>query len=55
MIWRVDYVVGNYHKSKYVTATDAPEAIKKARVKNIEDLEPCTPDMILPRLNGKEK
>ena len=48
MIWRVDYIVGNCHKSKYVVAVDAPHAIKKARVKNIEDLEPRLPDMRLP-------
>ena len=39
-IWIVDYVVGNWHKSKRVLAETAAEAIKKARVKNIEDLFP---------------
>ena len=38
--WIVDYVVGNWHKSKRVLAETAAEAIKKARVKNIEDLFP---------------
>ena len=40
MLWRVDYIVGSWHKTKYVKADTASEAIKKARVKNIEDLEP---------------
>lgn len=38
--WRVDYIVGNCHKTKYVKGDDAAEAIKYARVKNIEDLNP---------------
>lgn len=38
-LWRVDYVVGSYHKAKYIKAETAQEAIKKARVKNIEDLQ----------------
>jgi hypothetical protein len=38
--WRVDYVVGNTYKVKYVMATDSKEAIKKAKVKNIVDLNP---------------
>ena len=38
MIWRVDYVVGNTYKVKYITAETAEQAIKKARVKNIVDL-----------------
>ena len=38
MKWRVDYVVGNTYKVKYVIADSASEAIKKARVKNIVDL-----------------
>ena len=37
--WRVDYVVGNTYKSKFVYATTAKEAIKKARIKNIIDLD----------------
>lgn len=36
--WIVDYVVGNTYKVKYIEATTAQEAIKKARVKNIVDL-----------------
>lgn len=36
--WIVDYVVGNTYKIKYVYAETAEEAIKKARVKNIVDL-----------------
>lgn len=36
--WRVDYVVGNTYKVKYVYAETAEKAIKKARVKNIVDL-----------------
>ena len=36
--WSVDYVVGNTYKIKYVYAETAEEAIKKARVKNIVDL-----------------
>lgn len=36
--WRVDYVVGNTYKCKYVYANTAEEAIKKARIKNIIDL-----------------
>ena len=38
MKWRVDYVVGNTYKVKYVIADSAFQAIKKARVKNIVDL-----------------
>ena len=36
--WIVDYVVGNTYKVKYVFAETATEAIKKAKVKNIVDL-----------------
>ena len=39
--WIVDYVVGNTYKIKYVFAETAKEAIKKARVKNIVDLNVC--------------
>lgn len=38
MKWRVDYIVGNTYKVKYVIADTAAQAIKKARVKNIVDL-----------------
>ena len=38
MKWCVDYVVGNTYKVKYVIADSASQAIKKARVKNIVDL-----------------
>lgn len=38
MKWRVDYVVGNTYKVKYVIVDSASQAIKKARVKNIVDL-----------------
>ena len=38
MKWRIDYVVGNTYKVKYVIADSAPQAIKRARVKNIVDL-----------------
>lgn len=40
MKWRVDYVVGNTYKVKYVVADTSTQAIKKARVKNIVDLNP---------------
>lgn len=41
MKWRVGYEVGSCHyRVKYVEADTAAEAIKKARVKNIDDLEP---------------
>lgn len=40
MKWRVDYVVGNTYKVKYVEAKTNTEAIKKAKVKNIVDLNP---------------
>lgn len=36
--WCVDYVVGNTYKVKYVEADTAEQAVKKARVKNIVDL-----------------
>lgn len=36
--WRVDYVVGNTYKVKFVNAETNTEAIKKAKVKNIVDL-----------------
>lgn len=36
--WRVDYVVGNTYKVKYVFAETSQKAIKKAKVKNIIDL-----------------
>lgn len=39
--WIVRYIVGNSHKVKYIYAKDATSAIKKARVKNIEDLYPA--------------
>lgn len=38
MKWRIDYVVGNTYKVKYVIADSASQAIKKARIKNIVDL-----------------
>lgn len=38
--WRVDYVIGNTYKVKYVNAKTNIEAIKKAKVKNIVDLNP---------------
>ena len=38
MKWRVDYVVGNSEKVKYVIADSASKDIKKARVKKIVDL-----------------
>ena len=38
MKWRIDYVVGNTYKVKYVMADSASQAIKKARVRNIVDL-----------------
>ena len=38
MKWRIDYVVGNTYKVKYVIADSASQAIKRARVKNIVDL-----------------
>lgn len=38
--WCVRYVVGCWHKYKEVYADTAEEAIRKARVKNIEDLYP---------------
>lgn len=43
MKWRVVYVVGvrvPWYKSKIVTADNAEQAIKRARVKNIVDLFP---------------
>lgn len=33
MKWKVDYVVGNTYKVKYVEAKTNTEAIKKAKVK----------------------
>lgn len=36
--WRVDYVVGNTYKYKIIVAENAEKAIKKAKVKNIVDL-----------------
>ncbi len=38
MKWRIDYVVGNTYKVKYIIADSASQAIKRARVKNIVDL-----------------
>ena len=43
--WYVDYIVGNTHKTKKVRAKTAKEAIKRARVKDIEDLR--TEDEVL--------
>ena len=40
MQWVVDYVVGNTYKVKVVTAETAEQAIKRARIKNIVDLNP---------------
>ena len=37
--WHVFYLVGNTYKQKIVYAQNASEAIKKARVKNIIDLQ----------------
>ena len=37
--WQVDYLVKNTYKVKYLLAKDSREAIKKARVKNIVDLQ----------------
>ena len=42
--WRVDYVVGNTYKVKYVYAKNNEQAIKRANVKNIVDLTPELPD-----------
>ena len=39
-IWRVDYVIGNTYKVKYIEAETAQAAIKKARIKNIVDIMP---------------
>lgn len=36
--WNVTYIVGNTYKRKYVLADTAERAIKKARVKAIEEL-----------------
>jgi hypothetical protein len=36
--WQIDYCVGNTYKVKYVYAENAEKAIKKARIKNIVDL-----------------
>jgi len=36
--WRVDYVVGSTYKVKYVNAETNTQAVKRARVKNIVDL-----------------
>lgn len=40
--WRIDYVVGNTCKVKYILADTAEQAIKKARIKNIVDLNKCS-------------
>lgn len=40
--WIIAYVVGNTYKRKTVCAETAAAAIKKARVKNIVDLWPCS-------------
>ena len=40
IVWRVDYCVGNTYKVKEVIASTAEQAIKRARVKNIEDIRP---------------
>ena len=37
--WEVTYIVGNTYRVKYVYAGTADVAIKKARVKNIKDLQ----------------
>ena len=37
--WRVGYWVGNTYKVKYVYAEDNTKAIKKARIKNIVELD----------------
>ena len=36
--WRINYVVGNTYKYKYVFAETNTQAIKKARIKNIIEL-----------------
>lgn len=36
--YQIIYRVGNTYKSKYVIANTTEEAIRKARVKNIEDI-----------------
>lgn len=36
--WRVDYVVGSTYKVKYVNAETNTQAVKRAKVKNIVDL-----------------
>ena len=45
IVWYVDYIVGNTHKTKKVRAKTAKEAIKRARVKDIEDI--MTEDEVL--------
>ena len=38
--WRIDYVVGNTYKSKYVKAENAEQALKRGRVrKSVVDLD----------------
>ena len=37
--WCVYYVVGNTYRAKYVYAETPEQAIKKAKVKNIVDLQ----------------
>ena len=38
LLWEIDYVVGNTYKKKYVTATTSQEALDKAKIKNIVDI-----------------
>lgn len=45
--WRVDYVVGNTYRVKYVYAENNIQAIKKAKVKNIVELTPELPVSLL--------
>lgn len=53
MTWVVEYVVGNTYKVKYVKAKSAQDAIKKARVKNIEDLYTYT-ELLVRQAKAKE-
>ena len=51
--WRVNYVVGNTYKYKYVYADTAAQAIKKARIKNIVELYPVEENRTRGANNGK--
>ena len=51
--WNVGYWIGNTYTYKYVYADTAAQAIKKARIKSIDEVYPGEEDRTRGASNGK--